>query len=156
MNTYLSKSSTYVKIVTIVTVILIILIIVTLIMTGNFYGLIGGMILSFSLMGAMIYFYFHSLNRVIVKEQMVVLKKNLGKIEIPFSDILEVKRLKNSALTMTTGSLGFFGFVGNTMDNSISFVKDKKNMLQILTKDKKYILSSERPDELIQEIKTKR
>lgn len=153
MNTYLSKSSIYVKVVTVIAVILIILIVVTLIMTANFYGLIGGMLLTFTLIGTMSYFYFHSLNRIIVKEKMLVLKKNFGKIEIPFSTIVDVKRMRNSALTMTMGSLGVFGFIGNTMDNSISFVKDKQHMLQIVTKDKKYILSSERPEELIQEIK---
>jgi hypothetical protein len=55
---------------------------------------------------------------------------------------------------MTHGSKGVFGFIGNTMDNSVSFVKDRGSMIQIKTIDKKYVFSSERPDQLIKEIKT--
>jgi ribosome biogenesis GTPase A len=85
---------------------------------------------------------------------MIILKKNIGQIKIPTTDILEVQKLGYSNLTMTYGSKGVFGFIGNTMDNSISFVKDRKNMIRIITKNNKYVLSSERSDELVREIKT--
>lgn len=84
---------------------------------------------------------------------MIILKKNIGQINIPKSDILEVNRLNFSNLTMTAGSKGVFGFIGNTMDDSVSFVKDRKKMLRITTQNKKYILSSENADELVSAIK---
>jgi hypothetical protein len=94
------------------------------------------------------------LDKIIIEENTIILKKNIGQIKIPKSDILEVNRLSFSNLTMTFGSKGVFGFIGNTMDNSISLVKDRKKMLRITTQNKKYILSSENADELVTQIKT--
>ena len=54
---------------------------------------------------------------------------------------------------MTYGSKGDFGYIGNTMDDSISMVNDRKNMVRIITNDKKYTISSERPQDLIKDIK---
>lgn len=93
------------------------------------------------------------MRKIILEKNKLILKKNIGQIEILKADILEVQRMANSTLTMTYGSKGFFGIIGSTMDNAISFVKDRKNMIQITTKDNKYLFSSERPEDLIREIK---
>ena len=100
------------------------------------------------------YFYANSLDKIILAKESIVLKRNIGQIIIPKADIIEVTKLDYSNLTMTFGSKGVFGFIGNTMDDSVSLVKDRKNMIRITTKNKKYILSSERSEELIREIKT--
>jgi len=50
---------------------------------------------------------------------------------------------------MTYGSKGVFGYIGNTMDDSISMVNDRKKMVRIITKEKKYTISSDRPKDLI-------
>ncbi len=154
MNTYLSKSSLFVKIVTTGTLILTAFIALTLFATNEYYGLIGGIILCILLIGTMIYFYAISLDKIILESEMIILKKNIGQINIPKSDIMEVSKLGFSNLTMTYGSKGVFGFIGNTMDNSVSLVKDRKSMIQIKTKDKNFILSSEKPDKLVKDIKT--
>jgi hypothetical protein len=54
---------------------------------------------------------------------------------------------------MTYGSKGVFGYIGNTMDDSISMVNDRKNMVRIITKEKKYTISSDRRKDLINDIK---
>ena len=154
MSTYQSKSSIFVKVATIGTLILVTMIALMLVTTDKNYGLIGGIILSILIIGTVIYFYANSLNKIIIEKESIVLKKNIGQIKIHRSDILEVTRLGYSNLTMTYGSKGVFGFIGSTMDDSTSFVKERKNMLKITTKSKEYILSSEKCDELVREIKT--
>ena len=155
MKTYLSKSSTYVKIVTTSAIILLAFIPLTLINANKNYGLIGGIVLGTIILGAVIYFYAKSLDKIILEKEMIVLKKNVGQIKIPKLDIVDIHQLDYSNLTMTYGSQGVFGFIGSTMDDSTSFVKDRKNMVRIITKNKKYIVSSERPGELVKEIKAR-
>lgn len=155
MNTYLSKSSAYVKIATLGFLILLCMVALTLITIDENYGVIGGTILSILIIGTAIYFYANSLEQIIITKNELILKKKSGKIIILKSDIIEVHKLGCSNLTMTYGSKGVFGFIGNTMDDSVSFVKDRKNMLRITTKTKKYLISSERSDELVNEIKTR-
>lgn len=93
------------------------------------------------------------MHKILLEKDNVVLKKKIGQIKIPKTEILEVHKLEHSNLTMTYGSKGVFGCIGNTMDDSVSLVKDRKNMIQITTKNKKYILSSENADDLVREIK---
>ena len=154
MKTYQSKSSILVKMTTIGTLILVTMIAIMLITTDRNYGLIGGIILSSLIIGCVIYFYSNSLKKIIIENDSIILQKNIGQIKIPKSDIVEVSRLGYSNLTMTYGSKGVFGFIGNTMDDSISLVKDRKNMMRITTKNKKYIFSSDNCDELVREMKT--
>lgn len=153
MNIYLSKSSTFVKIATIGTLILLALIPISLFITDSNYGVIGGVLLTILIVGTAIYFYANSLDRIIVDNDYLILKKNFGQIKIPKNEINGIAKLNYSNLTMTYGSKGVFGFVGSTMDNSYSLVKDRKNMVKILTENKKYIISTDQPDKLISEIK---
>lgn len=153
MKIYLSRSSIFVKIVTIGTLILLSLVALTLMTTAKNYGVIGGTILSVLIIGTVIYFYANSLDKIILDKDALTLKKKYGQIIILKSDIIHVHKLEYSNLTMTYGSKGVFGFIGNTMDNSVSFVKDRKNMMRITTKNKKYIFSAEKLDELVSDIK---
>ena len=51
---------------------------------------------------------------------------------------------------MTAGSKGLFGYVGTTMDGTISLVKDRSQMIQIITKaNKKYLFSCQNREELV-------
>lgn len=152
MNVYYSKSSALVKIITAGTLIVLTLVTLILLTSNRNYGLIGGIILSVLIISTIASFYANSLDKIILEKERIVLKKNIGQIEIPKSDIIEASQLEYSNLTMTYGSKGVFGFIGNTMDNSVSFVKDRKNMIRISTRNKKYILSSEKPGELLRDI----
>lgn len=154
MTIYLSKSSVFVKIATISTLIILILVALTLMTTANNYGVIGGTVLSILIIGTVIYFYSNSLDKIILNKDALILKKNFGQIIIPKNDIIDIQKLEFSNLPMTYGSQGIFGFLGNTMDDSVSLVKDRKNMIRITTKYNKYIVSAEESDKLVSEIKT--
>lgn len=155
MTVYLSKSSVFVKIATISTLIILILVALTLMTTANNYGVIGGTVLSILIIGTVIYFYSNSLDKIILNKDALILKKNFGQITIPKNDIIDIQKLEFSNLPMTYGSQGIFGFIGNTMDDSVSLVKDRKNMIRITTKNNKYIVSAEESDKLVSEIKTR-
>ena len=99
--------------------------------------------------------YPNSLSNVCVGEKEIVLEKPFNKIVIPYIDFIRIERIENSNLSMTYGSQGIFGYIGSTMDNNISFVKDRNIMIRIITTDKKYILSCETPDDLIRHLTIK-
>ena len=153
MNIFQSKSSTLVKVVTIGVVMALAFVSLSLVVIDKKYGLIGSLILGAIIIGALVYFYANSLDKIIVEKDGVVLKKNIGQIYIPKSDIVKVDKLAYSNLTMTYGSKGVFGFIGYTMDDTVSFVKDRNHMVRITTSSKKHILSSENIDELLSAIR---
>lgn len=153
MKNYHSKSSFSVKLITIGIVIVMGIVVFSILTLNETYGIIGGIIISIIILSALIYFYANSLRNILIGENYLTLKKNIGKIEIPFSDIIKIEKLDFSNLSMTYGSKGVFGYVGNTMDDSISMVNDRKNMVRIITNDKKYTISSERPKDLINDIR---
>ena len=153
MKNYNSESSFSVKLITTgIVIVMGIVIFSTLTLNENF-GIIGGIIISLIILSTLIYFYANSLKKITIGEKHLTLQKNIGKIEIPFANIMKIERLEFSNLSMTYGSKGVFGYIGNTMDDSISMVNDRKNMVRIITKEKKYTISSEKPEELTNEIK---
>lgn len=153
MKNYNSKSSFSVKLITVGIVIVMGIVVFSILTLNETYGIIGGIIISIIILSALIYFYANSLRNILIGENYLTLKKNIGKIEIPFSDIIKIEKLDFSNLSMTYGSKGVFGYIGNTMDDSISMVNDRKNMVRIITNDKKYTISSERPKDLINDIR---
>jgi hypothetical protein len=153
MKNYQSKSSFSVKLITIGIVIVMGIVVLSIFTLNEKYGTISGIIISLIILSTLIYFFANSLNKIIIGEKNLTLEKNIGKIEIPFSDIIKIEKLDFSNLSMTYGSKGVFGYIGNTMDDSISMVNDRKNMVRIITKEKKYTISSDRPKDLINDIK---
>ena len=153
MKNYNSKSSFSVKLITIGIVIVMGIVIFSIFTLNEKYGTISGIIISLIILGTLIYFFANSLKKIIIGEKKLTLEKNIGKIEIPFSDIIKIEKLDFSNLSMTYGSKGVFGYIGNTMDDSISMVNDRKKMVRIITTEKKYTISSDKPKELINEIK---
>ena len=153
MKIYLSKSSLMVKIITFGLLIAMMLLMITLFLSEQNYGLIGGIILSIIIIGSLFYFYANSLKKVIVDNGFVILKKNIGEIKIKISEIQSIENLEYANLTMTVGSKGFFGFIGNTMDNSKSLVKDRSKMVRIKALKESYTISCENPQDLVKDIK---
>lgn len=153
MKIYPSKSSFSVKLITIGVILCMGILIFTLFTFNDRNGIMSGIAISVIIFGLLIYFYGNSLNEIIVDERKLILKKPFGKIEIPLSEIIKIERLEYSNLSMTYGSKGVFGYMGNTMDDSISLVKDRKNMIRIITSEKKYTISANRPTELISNLK---
>lgn len=130
------------------------LISISLFISDNNYGIIGGTVLTIATLGMALYFYANSLNKIIVEKDYLILKKNWGQITIPKSDITAIAKMNYSNFTMTYGSKGVFGYIGSTMDDSYSLVKDRKNMVRISTEKIRYLVSAEEPEKLIAEIKS--
>jgi len=144
-----SKSSALVKVITIGIVIVLILVSGTISLQLIKYGLLPSIMPFVVLILTTLYFYLNSLNCIIFSVDYIILKKNFGQKAIHISEITSIERLSLSNLSITAGSRGVFGFIGSTMDNSYSFVKDRTKMVRITTKGKKYIFSCENPDELV-------
>jgi len=153
MKNYKSKSSFSVKLITIGIIIVMGIVVFSIFTLKEKYGTIGGIVISLIILSTLIYFFANSFKKIIIGEKNLTIEKNIGKIEIPFSEIIKIEKLAFSNLSMTYGSKGVFGYNGNTMDNSISMVNDRKKMVRIITKGKKYTISSDKPKELISEIK---
>lgn len=153
MKIYSSKSSISVRLITTGILISVGILIFSLFILSEDFGMLGGIIISVILLSTLLYFYVHSLNYIIVGDKHLILEKPFVKIIIPFSDITNIEKLDYSNLSMTYGSKGVFGYIGNTMDNSTSLVKDRKNMIQVFTDEKNFIISSERSDELINDLR---
>lgn len=153
MNNYLSTSSTFVKTVTAGTLTAMTLIVVALTLSESNNGMIWGTALTGFVIGTAFYFYANALNKVVVHEDRLVIKRNLGQIEIKRDDVQSVTRMDPSNLNLTSGSKGVFGFVGSTMDNTYSLVKDRSKMVKITTSGKNYLVSVDQPDKLVAEAK---
>lgn len=152
MITFKSKSSPLVRFITIGFSISLLGTISMLLIKFGFGQSIIPMI---TILLTILYLYLNSLSLIILNDDSLILKKHFGHKEIKLKDINTVERLSNSNLTMTSGSLGVFGFAGSTMDNSVSYVKDRTKMIRILTEKKNYIISCELPDELVELIRNK-
>lgn len=152
MKTYTCSSSKLVKIITTTSFILFVLIAFILIFApGKWSSASGGIFLAV-ILSTVFYFYTQSLIRIRLDKRFLVLKKNLGSIKLPYEEIDKVVKLKYADIPMTIGSKGFFGFIGQTMDGSRSFVKDRKQMIQIVSGEKKYLISCDQRDDFLQEI----
>lgn len=150
MNTYPSKSSNSVKLITVGGILLLILASISIIFIQQNNGLTTSIVLGAIVLAVFLYFYSNSLKEVIIEDKGLILKKNIGKIEIKFSEIKSLRNVSLSGITMTTWSKGFFGFIGSTMDGSVSFVKDRRQMIQLITTtNKKYLISCDNSEELI-------
>lgn len=150
MKTFVSRSSTSVKIITLGGILALLLLVISLAFIRKDFGPLLGSILGIIIFGIVFYFYGNSLKSIIVTEKSLILQKQMGKIEIDFSQIKSVRKMKYTSLPMTAGTKGFFGYIGNTLEGSTSFVKDQKNMVQIKTSTKKYLVSCENSDQLVE------
>lgn len=155
MKTYTSSNSRLVNLITFFTFILFVFISFILIFIESKLGSAAGGIFLAIVLSTAFYFYSQSLIRIQITDKKLILKKNLGRIQIDFSDIHKVVKLKYADIPMTIGSKGFFGFIGQTMDGSRSFVKNRKQMVQIITNGKKYLISCDNREDFIEEINRK-
>jgi len=134
-------------------ILILIAVLISVVFTKQKHSLLIAIILGAIVLTFFIYFFSNSLKEVTVENKTLILKKNIGKIEIDFSEIKSIKTLQLSAITMTTGSKGFFGFSGTTMDGSVSFVKNRSQMVLLTTNsNKKYIFSCDKPKDLVETV----
>ena len=141
------------KVMTVGGILILIAVLISIVFTKQDYSLLIAIILGAIVLTFFFYFFSNSLKEVTVENKTLILKKNIGKIEIDFSEIKSIKTLQLSAITMTTGSKGFFGFIGTTMDGSVSFVKNRSQMVLLTTtSNKKYIFSCDNPKDLVETV----
>lgn len=152
MASYKSNSSISVKIMTIGGVVILVLLVFIVLFINTDFGLIAGIISGGILIAILIYFYSQSLKLVTVKNNKLILEKNIGRIEIDLSEISSIKTVASSAIPMTVGSKGFFGYIGTTMDGFVSFVKNRSQMVQLITLDRKYLFSCANSKDLVNNI----
>lgn len=144
MKKFQVTNSTYVNIVT-YGLGLIFLSLIWLMLQKSLFS--GDRIGALPLLGAILiiliglYFFANSPKQILVDKEFVTIDKNIGKVEIPRRTITKAGNLANKELRLTTGSLGFFGFIGKSMGNSQSYVKDRGQMVKLETTQGNYLLS---------------
>ena len=157
MKVFKSSNSTEVKIITTLTLIIIALIIFTI-----FYGQTAEIniylkIFIFLIITiGIIYFYSNSLKEIKLTDKFLILKKNVGQQIIDLHNIESINKIEFSNLTSTISSKGFFGFNGNLMDDSITLINNRKKIVRVSTLEKKYLISVDNPEDLIDNIENKK
>lgn len=156
MSTYPSKSSNSVKVITFGGILILITVLISIVFLNQEYSLLIAIIVGASILSFFLYFFANSLNKVMLQDKSLILKKNMGKIEIAFSEIKSINTLQPTAITMTKGSKGIFGFVGTTMDGTVSLIKNRKQMILLTTtSNKKYLFSCDNKSDLVAAVSTK-
>jgi hypothetical protein len=153
MNEFKSKSSIQVKLITIGGLSTVVLILLSLFVKMKSVGIVFSILVVLFIVVTVFYYYSKSLVKIVVEEKFVILKKSIGFEKIGIAKINDIVKLEYCDIPMTVGSKGFFGYIGATMDNSYSYVKNRSEMVRITTNDKKYLLSCENSDYLVTEIK---
>lgn len=86
------------------------------------------------------------------------MKKGIGKKTLLFSDIESIERRDDLAFDMrlcgSGGMLGYTGwFTNSDFGRYMSYVGGYKDTFLIVTRKRKYVMSCDRPDELVAEVK---
>ena len=96
--------------------------------------------------------------RITVYADRLVLKKGIGKKTLLFSDIEGIERRDDLTFDMrlcgSGGMLGYTGwFTNSDFGRYMSYVGGYKDTFLIVTRKRKYVMSCDRPDELVAEVK---
>lgn len=150
---FTSKSSKEVKIMSALSIVVLALIIGSVIlMNVSGMALVTRIIIVGLIFLAFFYYFSISLNKIILSQNLIILKKNIGSEKIELNSVSKTELLAFSNLTATFSSKGFFGFNGRLMDNSKTLVNDRKKMVKIYTPTQNYIVSCDEPERLMAEI----
>ena len=74
-------------------------------------------------------------------------------IKIDKKDILLIEKINRPQMSMRLSTKGVFGYLGISMDDSISFLTDKNNTVLIKTVESKYLISLKNYNQLKQNLK---
>ena len=155
--TFTSTSSKEVKIMSVLSIVLLAVIIGSvLLMDVSGMALVTRIIIVGLIFLAFLYFFSISLKRIIIKNDSIVLNKNIGSERIDLQTVSKTELLAFSNLTTTYGSKGVFGFNGSLMDDSKTLVNDRRKMIKIYTPNKNYIISCDEPEMLMAEIERRK
>ena len=152
MRIYQSRSSGLVKVITVGTfLVLLVVALVLIFVEKRLLNISGALLLGF-ILASIFYFWSQSIKEIMLSDTELILKKNIGRISISINEIERVVSLEYADIPMTIGSRGVFGFIGRTMDDSRSYVKDRKEMVQIVTSRRKYLISCEDSKDLVKRV----
>ncbi|MBA3829775.1 MAG: hypothetical protein H0X33_12615 [Taibaiella sp.] len=107
---------------------------------------------------ALVVTYFFKPTAYFIEDKKVHIKRPIGDIVIPLTDIIELKRIYKGDLGLGIryfGSGGFFGYLGKYYYRSVGKVNIYStdcSKLVLIRAQKKYIISPDSPDEFINEL----
>ena len=154
---FTSKSSKEVTIISTLSIVLLGIIIASvLLMNVSGMALLTRIIIVGFIFLAFLYFFSISLRRIVIKDDSIMLDKNIGSEHIQLKTVSRMELLAFSNLTTTYGSKGIFGYNGSLMDDSKTLVNDRRKMVKIYTPDKNYIISCDEPERLMAEFERRK
>ena len=152
MKKYRSKSSALVLTVSIALTISFLFVIIAVLMNIETLGIFVSIgIILFLAISSLLIIAMSPIYITLTTNELII-RRLFNKIKIPIAEIKALKRMEYSNLTMTFGSKGYFGFIGRTMDGKMSYVKDRKCIINIDTEKESYLISCESPDQLIAQL----
>lgn len=155
--TFTSTSSKEVKIMSVLSIVLLAVIVGSvLLMNVSGMALVTRIIIVGFIFLAFLYYFSISLKKIVIKDDSIVLEKNIGSEHINLQTVSGTELLAFSNLTATYGSKGIFGYNGSLMDDSKTLVNDRRKMVKIYTSDKNYIISCDEPERLMAEIERRK
>ncbi len=112
------------------------------------YNFIPAILVSL-LIGVALYFFpiYYS-----ITDKNIVIKRLFSKRKIPLKEIYHINSVKNT-VPFSYSTKGVFGYLGKTMDGTISYSTNlKKNVLIKTNNDEKFIISPKNIEKFINEI----
>lgn len=153
LTIFKSKSEPFVKVITWLLAIILIAMLINIIKQNDQENFIWSIVPFTIILFVFVYYGLNSVLQIELRTKQLVIKKFLGEIIIDLNSINQIERLSSIGLNMTIGSKGVFGFIGETMENSKSYVKDRSLIVKIKTLDKQYLISCERADDLVYDLR---
>ena len=101
--------------------------------------------------------YWLSPKAIVTDAGRLTLKRHIGEKTIPFADIMRIERYgdMNSDLRIcgVGGVFGFTGWFSGASGKYFAYVGDSRDAILITTRRRKYVMSCDRPDELVAEVR---
>ncbi len=147
---YRTSLDFYSKIVTTFVVVFGIFLIANLFLQNDFSTI---SILGILLLAGVAFFFYQKMPRYFtIKNENLIIGRAFSKVVIPKSEIESVELVSSMPITMTSGSFGVFGYLGNSMENTVQWVTNRKEIFKVKTSNKTYLLSARNREGLVSDI----
>lgn len=113
----------------------------------------GHIIIFFFILLTVLYCLAFSPISIDITEDNLIVRRMYSSLVIHRKDIIAISAYKNSYSVRKFGSGGLFGYLGwfynYDIGNYFSYATDEHNTILIITKNRKYLISCENPNELL-------
>ncbi|MDP4270393.1 MAG: PH domain-containing protein [Bacteroidota bacterium] len=113
----------------------------------------GHTIIFFIILLATLYCLAYSPICIDINEDDLIVRRMFSSVIIHRKDIIAISAYKSGYAIRKFGSGGLFGYLGWFYNSEIgsyfSYATDERNMILIITKNRKYVISCEKPNELL-------